>query len=209
MMRIAGPIALLVAAPLLAADPPKLSVKSGKLEPPNDLKPAIRDLLDSDGTTVSDRDVIATFWLRKDIPVKDAKSYRSIAAGTLIGVVRLARPWIDFRGNEAPAGDYTLRLAVQPESKDHEGTAPFRDFVILVPAAVDAKPEVLPLKTLIEKSGSATGGTHPVVMLLLPHAKPPVEPVIIEHEKRLQAVGVKGPAGLGWAFTVRGTGVDK
>jgi hypothetical protein len=209
MNRAAGPI-LLVVATAVGADPPKFSARSESARPPADLSAAIGDELDTKAVVLADDSgATATFWLRKALPVRDADSYRSIAAGTLIGVVRFARPWSDFRGQEAPAGVYTLRLAVQPDTKDHEGTSPFRDFVILVPVAADPKPDALPIKTLIEKSGTATGGTHPVVMLLLPYPKPAAEPTILNRDKKVFAVGVKGPGGMGFGFTVRGSGLGK
>jgi hypothetical protein len=121
--------------------------------------------------------------------------------------VRLAAPWTDFKSQEVPAGSYTLRLAIQPDTKDHEGTAPHRDFCILVPAAADPKPDVLPLKEIIKRSGTATGGTHPVAMLLFPHPKPPAKPVVLTKGK-VTAIAVRATADLGFAFTVRGTGVD-
>jgi hypothetical protein len=156
---------------------------------------------------VSDKSgAICSFWLRKEIPLLAAKeppTYRAVKPGTLIGVVQLHRDWRDFKTHEVPAGVYTLRLALQSETKDHQGTAPHRDFVILVPAKEDTKPEVLPLKTIIQKSGVATGGTHPVVMLLFPFEKPEV----IVKGKRV-VVGVQSNEKFGFAFTVLGSGVD-
>ena len=153
---------------------------------------------------------MCSLWLAKAIPLTNTKvepTYRSVTPGTLIGAVRFARAWIDFRTQEIAAGVYTLRLALQPVSKDHEGTTPYRDFCILVPAAEDKKPDVLPLKTLIAMSGKATGGTHPVVMLLVPHPKPAAEPVILHNDKRA-VVGVRANARLGFGLTVIGVWTD-
>lgn len=201
---------LLLAAPIPAADPPKLTAKAATADPPAELAPAVRDLLDRSAVTVSDpAGAVCTFWLRKEVPTGGkGEGYRRVAAGTLAGAVRLARPWADFKTQEAPAGVYTLRLAVQPESKDHEGTAPHRDFVLLVPAAADPKPDVLPLKVIVEKSGTATGGTHPVVMLLYPNPKPAAGPELQDRGKGRVSLGVNGPGGFGWAFTVRGATTD-
>jgi hypothetical protein len=204
-------LALLAALPVFAAEPPKLTVKSEIADPPKACEPAVRKLLADRAVGVSDSaGAICTLWLRKELPIAAGKgepTYRANPAGTLVGVIRLARPWSDFRGNEAPAGDYTLRLAVQPESKDHEGTAPYRDFCILVPAAEDTKPDVLPFKTLVQKSSKATGGTHPVVMLLVPHPKPPAEPTLIVKVKRI-ALGVRVKEDFGFGFTLVGAWTD-
>jgi hypothetical protein len=210
--------ALALAIPAFAADPPKLTAKREAIDTPKTLAPPIRDLIDSRATVVAvASETVCTFWLRKEIPAaakKGEPTYRSIAPGTLVGVVQLARPWTDFRHQEAPAGLYTLRIIVQPESKDHEGTAPYRDFCILCPAAEDTKPDVLPLKELVKKSGTATRGTHPVVMLLFPYPKPEVTPAVLRHDKRI-AIGIKGTLQngtkseeLGFALTVLGKSTD-
>lgn len=203
--------AVLAAAPLSAADPPRLSLRVESTDPPKALEPAIRDLLQTRGVTVSDSaGAICTLWMRKTIPIasgKGAPTYRAIKPGTLVGGMRLSRPWTDFRGNEAPAGDYTLRLALQPESKDHEGTAPYRDFCILVPAAADPKPELLPLKEMVKRSGKALGGNHPIVMLLVPNPKPTAEPSTLRDGKRI-AIGIRIKENFGFGFTVVGTFTD-
>jgi hypothetical protein len=195
-----------LAGRLLAAEP-QLTSRSGTASPPKDLQPAVSELIETRSVVVSDKSgAICSFWLRKEIPLlatKDSPTYRSVKPGTLIGVVQLHRDWRDFKTHEVPTGVYTLRLAVQPETKDHEGTAPLRDFVILVPAKEDTKPDVLPLKAIIQKSGVATGGTHPVVMLLFPFEKPEV----IVKGKRI-VVGVPTTQKFGFAFTLIGSGVD-
>jgi hypothetical protein len=211
MMRIVVLYALL-ATPLLAADPPKLTASTDTLDPPTELAAAVRDLLTRHAYTATDSDGrLATVWLRKDLsltPGKGPPTYRAIQPGTLVGSIRLHRAWSDFRSQEVPAGFYTLRYVLQPETKDHEGTAPQRDFVILVAANEDGKPDVLPLKTIVAKSGKTTGGTHPVVMLLDPHPKPAAEPAIQAKGKR-QLLGVRGPGELGFAFTLIGSSTDR
>lgn len=210
MMRVPVAVALLTAS-LVAADPPKLSTKSETVDAPKACEPAVRKLLTERAIAVSDSSgALCTIWMRNELPIvagKDAPTYRAIPSGTLVGAIRLARPWCDFRGNEAPAGDYTLRIAVQPESKDHEGTAPYRDFCILVPAVEDTKPDVLSLKTLVKMSGKATGGTHPVVMMLVPHPKPPAEPTLLSKGKRV-ALGVRVKEDFGFGFTLVGAWTD-
>jgi hypothetical protein len=209
MIRSILVIALLT-GPLLA-ETPKITAKLEPHDLPGDLAAPVRESFDKQAVTAADTEgAICTFWLRKDIPLtaaKESPSYRSIKPGTLVGAIKLHRSWTDFRGQEPPAGVYTLRYVLQPESKDHEGTAPQRDFVILIPAAEDTKPELLPLKTIVQKSGKATGGTHPVVMLLFPHPKPAGEPVVLVKGKRI-AIGVRVADELGFAFTLIGSSAD-
>jgi len=195
---------LFLATLVLTAELATLAVKIETLATPKELAPTIREACSREAVRVTDKaGSLCTIWLRKDIPTKDGK----VVPGTLIGVLQLHRAWSDFKTQEAPAGVYTLRYVLQPLSKDHEDTAPQRDFVILVPAAEDANLEVLPLKSIIQKSGKATGGTHPVVMLLYPHPKPGVEPIVLAKGKRT-AIGVRWRENLGFAFTVIGSGVD-
>jgi len=91
--------------------------------------------------------------------------------GQLFGVVTFAKPWTDFRGQEIPAGAYTLRSAKQPKTADHEDTSPSPDFLILSPIADDRDPADLPFAALKKLSGKASGGNHPAVMVMLPAEK--------------------------------------
>ena len=62
--------------------------------------------------------------------------------GSLVGVLRFTRKGADFRGQEIPAGLYTLRYANQPVDGNHVGTFATRDFLVMLPASADqsAKP---------------------------------------------------------------------
>jgi hypothetical protein len=222
MTRLPVALCLLFSWPAAAAEPPKLSTKPETADPPKELAGPVRALFDDRAVMASDAaGEVCTLWLRKDIPAmataserKAGLKYQAIGQTTIVGAIRLARPWTDFRTQEAPAGVYTLRFALQPLSKDHEGTAPHREFCVLSPAAADPKPDPLPLKKLVAQSGTATGGTHAVVMLLLPHPKPGAEPAVIRKGKAA-AVGVRATvkvgdeaAELGFAFTLAGVWTD-
>jgi len=208
-MRQVALLAIAFIGGVCAADSPKLSVKVDAIDPPKEVANPIRESLSNRACLISNADgAIAALWMRKEIPIgKGEPTYQAIAPGTLIGVLRLDRAWTDFRGNEAPAGAYTLRLALQPKSKDHEGTSPSRDFCILVPVAQDVKLDVLTLKEMVSKSGKATGGTHPLVMLLVPCAKPQAAPMLITEGKRV-AVGIRATEKLGFGFTFVGSWTD-
>ncbi|HJZ92299.1 MAG TPA: hypothetical protein VKE40_15595 [Gemmataceae bacterium] len=222
MTRVPIALCLLFACPAAAAEPPKLATKLETADPPKELAGPVRALFDDRAVIVLDAaGEVCTLWLRKDIPAaataterKAGLTYQAVGQTAIVGAIRLARPWTDFRTQEAPAGIYTLRFVLQPVSKDHEGTAPHREFCVLSPAAADPKPDPLPLKKLVAQSGTITGGTHPVVMLLMPHPKPGAEPAIIRKGKAV-AVGVRAvvkvgdePAELGFAFTLAGVWTD-
>jgi hypothetical protein len=214
---------LLLGTTLYAAEP-KLSVKHEALDPPKDLQPAIRTTLPKQAFVVSDpKGTLCTLWLRKEIPaeatveqIKAGLTYRAIPPTTVLGAIQFKRSWIDFHQQEVDAGVYTLRLAIQPNSKDHEGTAPHREFCILSPAAKDAKLDTLTMKALIAQSGFITGGTHPVVMMLYPHPKPEAEAAVVRKGKAGQALTVLGEVRigekkypLGFAFNLLGVGTDE
>lgn len=195
---------LAIACQLTPAAEPQFTVERIQVAPPKTVTTVVRESLAGDAIAVSEaKTPYCTIWLRKDIPTTEGR----VASGTLVGAIQFQRDWSDFKTQEAPNGPYTLRYVLQPKTKDHEGTAPHRDFVILVPAAEDTKLDVLPVKNIVQKSGKATGGTHPVVMLLYPIAKPPTKPTIEAKGKHF-TLAVRWNKDSGYAFTLVGSSVD-
>jgi hypothetical protein len=202
------------------ADEPKFTLKAEKADPPKDLKDGFAAVLSDQSLQLLDEKggVYATFWFRKAIPckaapeqVKNGLTYREIPQTSLVGVVQFTQPWIDFRKQKIPAGTYTLRMALQPMDGDHQGTAPFGEFCLLVPAAKDEKPGTLEAKALHELSANAPGGTHPGVMLLFPNNKPEDEPKLAAKPNAIMVLNVKRPIDadgtattLGFGFVVAG-----
>ncbi len=211
--------AFLFAGSFLHADD-DLKVRVEKVASPTELKDGIRALLDDEAIHVQSAtgDVLATFWLRKTLPskaapeqVKGGLTYREIQPTTLIGAVKFPQAWSDYRKQKIPAGVYTLRLAVQPENGDHQGTAPYNDFCLLSPAAKDTSPDNMEVKELFELSANAPGGSHPGVVLLYPNSKPEDQPAAASKPGSVWVLNVKRPvdangakASLGFAFTVVG-----
>lgn len=211
--------ALLVAVPALAEEQ-KNTVKVAEAKPPMELKDGLASLLDHNSIQLADENgtVWATFWLRKTTPttaepeqIKNGLTYREIVPGTLVGAVKFTQPWSDFRKQQIPAGVYTLRLATQPMDGDHQGTAPYQDFCLLVPADKDTNPEPIEFRKLTELSANAPGGTHPGVMLLFPNNKPTDAPTlasmpgnIVLLNSVLKIDAGNTPAKLGFAFVVSG-----
>jgi hypothetical protein len=201
-------------------DAPKLTLKHAKAEPPEQLAGPVRKLLPGECEQVIDADgaVAAEVWFRDDIPsrataeqVKNGLTYRELPDGVLLGAVRFPKPFVDYRKQEIPAGVYTLRFAVQPDVGDHTDTAPHPEFALLGPAADDATDEPLEAKALIKLSAKVTGGDHPAVMLLFPHAEKPHPPklkpqkggaVTLALHRTVLAGDAK--AKLGFALTVSG-----
>ena len=79
----------------------------------------------------------------------------------------------DYRKNKIKEGVYTLHLAIQPSDGDHMGTAPNKEFCLLIPAADDKKPDPMEeAKLLHELSTKSTGSSHPGVFMLFPGKDP-------------------------------------
>ena len=152
-------------------------MKVERTELPEVVAEKLRSGFASDGYAIRDGEtVLMMLWFRKEIPIKasaeqikNGLTYREITEGTLIGVVRFEKAFIDYRKQEIAAGTYTLRIAVQPDTGDHKDTAPHGDFALLTPAGDDKILEPPELKDLVKRSLKSTGGDHPGVMLLYPH----------------------------------------
>lgn len=112
------------------------------------------------GTTI-------TFWWVAELP---GASWAEVPEGTLVGAVKLGADVRDIRGRMMKAGVYTLRYAVQPKTDDHFGVSPFRNFLLLSPAAVDKDPAATDHKGTIELSKQTLGGDHPAVWSIDPPA---------------------------------------
>jgi hypothetical protein len=198
----------------------ELSVKSETLDPPAELAGPVAKQLDRAAVVVTDGDgaEVLTLWFRTVVPaqataeqVANGLTYREIPEGTLIGVVRFAKPFVDYRKQEIAAGTYTLRFLVQPDVGDHVGTAPQPEFLVLSPADKDTDPEALEPKALIKHSSATTGGDHPGVMLLFPHPAKDAGPKLVDKGDGVRVVAVRRPVeadgrktALGFAVTVAG-----
>ncbi len=204
----------------LWADPPALTVKAVSESPPDDLAEPVRVLLGKEAFTVAEKDgdAVLMVWFRTTIPakataeqIKNGLTYREIPEGEILGAVKFAKTFIDYRKQEIAAGTYTLRFGVQPDVGDHMGTTPHPEFALLSPAAKDKTAEALDLKTLIKQSSGATNGDHPGVMLLFPHAAKDDGPKLADKEDGVKVLLVRRAVdadgtktALGFALTVAG-----
>jgi hypothetical protein len=111
-------------------------------------------------------------WLAKELTVRpDFEPSLSILyplqSGSLVGAMRLPFKGSDFRGQEIPAGTYTLRYANQPEDGNHVGTFETRDFLLMLPAASDTDPKTLEGTDFFATSAESAGSTHPAIIPIL------------------------------------------
>jgi hypothetical protein len=110
-------------------------------------------------------------WFCKEVQAqpKSANSdaiYDRFSESTRIGVLHFTKNANDYRGQSIAAGYYALRYALMPNDANHLGVAPGRDFLLLVPIAVD--PAKTPtLQELMVLSGQAAGTKHPAPLSLV------------------------------------------
>jgi hypothetical protein len=211
--------AFLSAASRTTARAADITVSTAKANPPKALAAAIRDTLDHTAITTSDgKDPLAEFWLRTEMPsgasvekVKAGLTLKDIHETAVLGAVRFAKDFTDYRKQSIPAGVYVMRFAVQPETGDHKDTAPHSTFALLTPPDKDRDVDTLDLKDAVKLSRLATAADHPAVLLLFPVKKPGTEPKVvspadgvtmIELKRSVHANGEASPIGLG--IVVRG-----
>jgi len=139
--------------------------------PPSELAAPVSALLAPSAVAVSRGANTLEFWWVKELPRKaDAteSGWSSVPDGALVGAVRLAKAMTDIRGLPVKPGVYTLRYALQPQDGDHTGVSPFREFLLLAPAAEDISPDALGYKGAVALSKKATGRSHPSPLSLDP-----------------------------------------
>ncbi|MBW3541248.1 MAG: hypothetical protein KY476_13350 [Planctomycetes bacterium] len=180
-------------AGLLAAAQPTHTLKEVK-GPPKGLSEKIAAEMNPAGWSVVTPDgPVVEIWFAKGIEVKPGFSPSfnvkyPFQPGQLVGALNVPEKsgFTDFRGQELPAGAYTLRYGQQPEDGNHIGTSATADFLLALPAKVDTdtKP-IAGFDPLSEKSAaSIPGGTHPAIFSLLPVEKKAEKPGLVHNEDR-------------------------
>ena len=151
-----------------------LTVEKGSSAPPSDVAQPIAALLAADSTKVMRGANTLEFWWVKALPLKAAPaaalSWADVPDGALVGVVTLAKPMTDIRGLPMKPGVYTLRFAMQPQDGDHTGVSPFREFLLVCPAALDQSPDPIGFRGAVSLAKKTNGRTHPSALSLDPPA---------------------------------------
>jgi len=211
--------------PAFAAEPAKFTVKVEKAEVPKALAAELADTLDEQTVSVLNGDgtLRARFWFRKEIParasaeqLKNGLTYREIPEGSFLGLVQFEKPFVDFRKQELPAGTFSLRLAVQPDTGDHKDTAPHQDFCLLVPVATEKSLEPLETKDTVKLSLKVTKSDHPAVLLMFPYYGKESEAKIAFKSGRVTVVQLHRKvianeiaSTLGFAFVIDGVSASR
>jgi hypothetical protein len=134
---------------------------------------SVKKALEPKGYRVTtDGKVLCEIWLPSAItPGKnDAQgaAYTSIADSTLIAVITFPEAATDFRKQSIKPGSYTLRYAVHPQDGNHLGISPIRDFLLLIPVALDQDPSAkYKFEELTALSKKASGTNHPSPLSLV------------------------------------------
>ena len=147
------------------AQAPKASVLQEK--PTAQLAPAIGSLLSANGAKVVVGDATLDIWWVQSIG-GDGPGWSGVERGTLAGALRVTGPFKEIRGKVVAPGVYTLRYGQQPQNGDHLGISPYRDFLLLSPAAVDKDPKVLGFDGVVALSKQVIGTSHPASLSIDP-----------------------------------------
>ena len=143
----------------------KVSPLSDK--PPAELAPAIGSLLSATGAKVGVGDATLDIWWVQSIG-GDGSGWSGVESGTLVGAVRVTGPFKEIRGKVVAPGVYTLRYGQQPQNGDHLGISPYRDFLLLSPAAVDKDSKALGFDGVVALSKQVIGTSHPASLSIDP-----------------------------------------
>ncbi len=134
---------------------------------------ALKKALEPKGSRITIGDgPYCDIWLRTGMPTGKTDAlgavYTTMGESVLVGVISFARATTDFRGQAVKPGTYTLRYAVHPADGNHLGISPIRDFLALVPVAMDQNPEAQPkFEELMKMSAKVAGTNHPGVISLV------------------------------------------
>jgi hypothetical protein len=146
---------------------------------------ALKKILDAKGWRITIGDgPYCDIWLRSGVQVgkNDAQgAVYSLGESALVGVITFSRATTDYRGQSVKPGTYTLRYAVHPADGNHLGISPIRDFLVLVPVALDQNPDAQPkFEELMKMSPKSTGTNHSGVISLVQTEG--AAPAKLEHE---------------------------
>ncbi|MGA7459571.1 MAG: hypothetical protein WBW69_05060 [Candidatus Korobacteraceae bacterium] len=156
----------IVVGPLAAAQ------KIERIGAPTSVSDALQQAVETKGYRVTlDGGWKAEFWFAKTLKTekKDVSDalYPELSNGEFVGVVTFSQAMTDYRGQNIPAGTYTLRYQTLPQDGNHMGVAPNPDFLLAIPAANDSSPDATyPYKKLVALSAKSTGTNHPAVIAL-------------------------------------------
>lgn len=170
------------------------------------------DALAPESTVVDLGDVQLQFWWVTRVAAEDAggEAWRRVPQGALVGVVHVSAGWSDIRGYSIRPGTYTLRFALQPQNGDHLGISPYREFLLMAPAAEDDSAAPVGYDDAVALSKKASRRAHPACLSLDPPEATGAPRSVTSNEFGHDVVVFTVPAGadgapLTFGLVVRGT----
>lgn len=155
------------AAPTLAQAPTASAFTSAA---PDDLAAPVKAALADAGARVTMGGTTLEFWWVKSLPMGEpgGPAWSKVAEGTLVGALRVTGAFKEIRGKAVRPGTYTLRYGLQPQNGDHLGASPFREFLLVAPAAADGDAKANGHEGAIATAKKTTGTSHPASLSLDP-----------------------------------------
>ncbi len=170
---------------------------------------SLKKALEPKGYRVSlgDGTVLCEIWLANSIASgkNDAQgaTYTWVGDSALIAVITFPRASTDFRKQNIRPGSYSLRYAVHPQDGNHIGISPIRDFLLLVPVAMDQDPNAkFKFEELTALSKKASGTNHPSPMSLVSPDGAGASPSVFEDENGHLVFAAKGKNSSGTAVSI-------
>lgn len=160
--------ALLLAGPAFAQTP---AVAKQADPPPAELADPVQALLAPGGPRVTIGARTLEFWFVKSLPLRSGTTgagWDAVDEGTLVGAAKVSAPHVEIRGKRLNPGVYTLRFALQPQNGDHLGASPYREFLLLGPAAADDSASALGHDGAVDLAKQAIGTSHPAAWSIDP-----------------------------------------
>ena len=150
-----------------AAAQAQITAAASTVAPPAELAAPVKALL-GPAAAVSAGAASLEFWWVTALTVSGDGTFEwsQVAEGTLVGAVRVGGAFKEIRGKTVKPGVYTLRLGLQPQNGDHLGASPFREHLLLSPAAVDTDPKPLGFDGTVALSKQTVGASHPAALSL-------------------------------------------
>ncbi len=162
-------IVLFLSAICVAADPKIETIGPFAGSAPDNVKAALSET----GYRVfgDDGKVLAEIWPAKIVVAEKNESssaiYPDFVDGAFYGLISLPNGTTDLRGQNIPAGTYTMRYQLLPSDGNHMGVAPDPDFFLLVPIDLDPGPATrMTFQALVRASAKASGTAHPAAFAL-------------------------------------------
>jgi hypothetical protein len=191
-------------APIIAALALPFSSQGSKVEvigacADSTVSESVRGALEPKGYRITTKDggVLCEIWLRNGIPPHAKKDipgaiYTELAESVLVGVIVFPKPANDWRGQAIKPGAYTLRYSLHPTDGNHMGISPYRDFLLLTPAAADRDASAaFKFEELTKLSAKVAGTNHPTPLSLVSTEGQTSFPGLVENEHGHLIFGAK------------------